>query len=156
MIVRCTIVHECDLRFVHDDHLQAIAALVATSFKRKLKDSRTIYTPSDIMRDVKHNFGFTIHYWKARELALFSIRGSAEEAYYILPAYCYELEHMNPSTKTHIQIDENIDFVYLFMAVGACIRGFHSSMCPVIAMDATHLKSKYKGVMFVANAFDGN
>ncbi|XP_034218975.1 uncharacterized protein LOC117630347 [Prunus dulcis] len=29
-------------------------------------------------------------------------------------------------------------------------------MHPVIAVDATHLKSKYKGVMFVANAFDGN
>ncbi|CAL8168453.1 unnamed protein product [Prunus armeniaca] len=42
------------------------------------------------------------------------------------------------------------------MAVGSCIRGFRSSMRPVIAIDATHLKSKYKGVMFVANAFDGN
>ncbi|CAL2265845.1 unnamed protein product [Prunus armeniaca] len=94
MIVRCTAVHECDLRFVHDDHHQATAALVATSFKRKLKDSQTIYTPSDIMRDVKHNFSFSIHYskaWKARELALLSIRGLAEEAYYILPAYCFEL-----------------------------------------------------------------
>ncbi|XP_020409192.1 uncharacterized protein LOC109946269 [Prunus persica] len=159
MIVRCTTVHECDLRFVSDKHRQATAALVATSLKRKLKDSRTIYTPSDIMRDVKHNFGCTIHYskaWKARELALLSIRGSTEEAYYILPAYYYELERMNPSTKTHIQTDENNHFVYLFMAVGACIRGFRSSMRPVIAVDATHLKSKYKGVMFVANAFDGN
>ncbi|CAL8168190.1 unnamed protein product [Prunus armeniaca] len=159
MIVRCTTVHECDLRFISDNHRQATAALVATSCKRKLKDSRTIYTPSDIMRDVKHNFGLRIHYskaWKARELALLSIRGSAEEAYYILPAYCYELERMNPGTKTHIQTDGNNHFVYLFMAVGACIRGFCSSMRPVIAVDATHLKSKYKGVMFVANAFDGN
>ncbi|XP_008241889.1 PREDICTED: uncharacterized protein LOC103340274 [Prunus mume] len=159
MIVRCTTVHECDLRFISDNHRQATAALVATSCKRKLKDSRTIYTPSDIMRDVKHNFGLRIHYskaWKARELALLSIRGSAEEAYYILPAYCYELERMNPGTKTHIQTDENNHFVYLFMAVGICIRWFCSSMRPVIAVDATHLKSKYKGVMFVANAFDGN
>ncbi|VVA37611.1 PREDICTED: FAR1-RELATED, partial [Prunus dulcis] len=159
MIVRCTTVHECDLRFVSDKHRQATAALVASSLKRKLKDCRTIYTPSDIMRDVKHNFGCTIHYskaWKARELALLSIRGSAEEAYYILPAYCYELERMNPGTKTHIRTDENNHFVYLFMAVGACIRGFRSSMRLVIAVDATHLKSKYKGVMFVANAFDGN
>ncbi|KAL6289246.1 hypothetical protein ACE6H2_006756 [Prunus campanulata] len=159
MIVRCTTVHECDLRFVNDNHRQATASLVATSLKRKLKDCRTIYRPSDIMRDVKHNFGLTIHYskaWKARELALMSIRGSAEEAYYILPAYCYELERMNPGTKTHIHTDENNHFLYFFMAVGACIRGFRSSMRPVIAVDATHLKSKYKGVMFVANAFDGN
>ena len=44
MIVRCTTVHECDLRFVSDKHRQATAALVATSLKRKLKDSQTIYT----------------------------------------------------------------------------------------------------------------
>ncbi|CAL8163287.1 unnamed protein product [Prunus armeniaca] len=77
MIVRCTAVHECDLRFVNNNHHQATATLVATSLKRKLKDSWTIYTPTDIMRDVKHNFGLTIHYskaWKARELALMSIR----------------------------------------------------------------------------------
>ncbi|CAL2266198.1 unnamed protein product [Prunus armeniaca] len=29
-------------------------------------------------------------------------------------------------------------------------------MSPLIAVDATHIKSKYKSVMFVANAFDGN
>ncbi|XP_008231512.1 PREDICTED: uncharacterized protein LOC103330684 [Prunus mume] len=42
------------------------------------------------------------------------------------------------------------------MEVGACIKGFRSSMLLVIVVDATHLKSKYKGVMFVANAFDDN
>ncbi|CAL9031090.1 unnamed protein product [Prunus brigantina] len=42
------------------------------------------------------------------------------------------------------------------MSIGACIRGFKSSMRPVIAVDATHLKCKYKGVLFVATAFDGN
>ncbi|CAL2238738.1 unnamed protein product [Prunus armeniaca] len=40
------------------------------------------------------------------------------------------------------------------MAVGACIIGFQSSMQPVIVVDVTHLKCKYKGVLFVANAFD--
>ncbi|CAL2228399.1 unnamed protein product [Prunus armeniaca] len=42
------------------------------------------------------------------------------------------------------------------MAIGACIRGFKSSMRPVIAVDATHLKCKYRGVLFVATAFDRN
>ncbi|CAL8119698.1 unnamed protein product [Prunus armeniaca] len=155
--MRCTTVHECDLRFVNDNHRQATASLVATSLKRKLKDCRTIYRPSDIMRYVKQNFGLTIHYskaWKARELALMSIRGSAEEAFYILPTYCYELERMNPGTKTHIHTDENNHFVYFFY--GSWRMYIHSSMRPVIAADATHLKSKYKGVMFVANAFNGN
>ncbi|CAL2236702.1 unnamed protein product [Prunus armeniaca] len=35
-------------------------------------------------------------------------------------------------------------------------EGFKCSMRPVIAVDATHLKCKYKGGLFVATAFDGN
>ncbi|CAL8082601.1 unnamed protein product [Prunus armeniaca] len=42
------------------------------------------------------------------------------------------------------------------MAIGACIQGFKSSMRPVIAVYGTHLKCKYKSVLFVATAFDGN
>ncbi|CAL9018428.1 unnamed protein product, partial [Prunus brigantina] len=159
MIVKYNPVHECDMSFIHDKHRHASAKLVGNAVKRKLKDSRTIYTPSDIIRDVKQNFGVTINYckaWRSRELALMSTRGSVEEAYSLLPAYCHELEHVNSSTRTYIHTDENNHFLYFFMAVGACIRGFQSSMRPVIAVDATHLKCKYKGVLFVANAFDGN
>ncbi|CAL8167876.1 unnamed protein product [Prunus armeniaca] len=71
LIVKYNPVHECDMGFIHDKHCHASAKLVGNAVKRKLKDSRTIYTP-------------------------------------------------------------------------------------IIAVDATHLKCKYKAVLFVANAFDGN
>ncbi|XP_021813085.1 uncharacterized protein LOC110756023 [Prunus avium] len=121
--------HECDLRYLSSHHRQASTGLLSDSVKRRFKDSRTIYTAGDIIKDVRQNFGVTISYskaWRSRELALKIIRGSAEESYAILPSYCYELER------------------------------FKSSMRPVIAVDATHLKCKYKGVLFVATAFDGN
>ncbi|CAL8163048.1 unnamed protein product [Prunus armeniaca] len=161
MIVKYNPVHECDMSFIHDKHRHASAKLVGNAMKRKLKDSRTIYTPSDIIRDVKQNFGVTINYckaWRLRELSLMSTRGSVDEAYSLLQAYCHELEHVNSGTKTYIHTDENSHFCIFifFMVVGACIRGFQSSMQPVIVVDATHLKCKYKGVLFVANAFDGN
>ncbi|XP_034202740.1 uncharacterized protein LOC117617471 [Prunus dulcis] len=84
------------------------------------------------------------------------MRGSAEESYSLLPSYCYELERTNPGTLTYIETDAADHFLYFFMSIGSCIRGFKSSMRPVIAVDATHLKCKYKGVLFVATAFDGN
>ncbi|XP_020418017.1 uncharacterized protein LOC109948725 [Prunus persica] len=155
MIVKFNPVHECDMSFILDKHCHASAKLVGNVVKRKLKDSRTIYTPSD----VKQNFDVTINYckaWRSRELALMSTRGSVEEAYSLLPAYCHELERVNFGTRTYIHTDENNHFLYFFMAIGACIRGFQSSMRPIIAVDATHLKCKYKSVLFVANAFDGN
>lgn len=88
------------------------------------------------MRDVKHNFGVTIDYWKtwkSRELALMSIRGFAEESYYILPTYCYELECVNSDTETHIHTNENNHFIYLFIffinlwLLANVLEGFRSS-----------------------------
>ena len=42
------------------------------------------------------------------------------------------------------------------MALGPSINGFLSSCRPVISIDATYLKEKYKGVLFVAVTKDGN
>ncbi|CAL2247064.1 unnamed protein product [Prunus armeniaca] len=65
MIVKYNPVHECDMSFIHEKHRHASAKLVGNAVKRKLKDSHTIYTPSDIIRDVKQNFSVTINYCKA-------------------------------------------------------------------------------------------
>ncbi|KAI5313312.1 hypothetical protein L3X38_042486 [Prunus dulcis] len=47
MIVKYNPVHECDMSFIQDKHRHASAKLIGNAVKRKLKDSRTIYTPSD-------------------------------------------------------------------------------------------------------------
>ncbi|XP_038902295.1 uncharacterized protein LOC120088929 [Benincasa hispida] len=44
---------------------------------------------------------------------------------------------------------------YMFMALGPCIRGF-SSCRPMIIIDGSHLKGKYKGTMLVGISMDGN
>ncbi|KAL4016972.1 hypothetical protein IC575_024643 [Cucumis melo] len=42
------------------------------------------------------------------------------------------------------------------MAVGACVRGFLNCIRPVIVMDGTFLKNKYRGQLIVAVCLDGN
>lgn len=42
------------------------------------------------------------------------------------------------------------------MSLSASIKGFLSSGRPVIVVDGTHLKGKYRGIMFVAATMDGN
>ncbi|CAL2257833.1 unnamed protein product [Prunus armeniaca] len=54
--------HECDLRYVTSHHPQATTGLLSDSVNWRFKDSRTIYTPVDIKKDVKTNFGVTISY----------------------------------------------------------------------------------------------
>ena len=54
-----------------------------------------------------------------------------------------------------IQTDEENRFEYLFMALGLCIYGFIASR-PVLAIDGTHFKGKYKGILYVTVAMDDN
>ncbi|KAK3199700.1 hypothetical protein Dsin_023115 [Dipteronia sinensis] len=42
------------------------------------------------------------------------------------------------------------------MALGACIERFNTVIRPVLAVDATHLKSMTRGVLLVAVCKDGN
>ncbi|XP_062080839.1 uncharacterized protein LOC133785634 [Humulus lupulus] len=62
---------------------------------------------------------------------------------------------MNPNTITHLQVDEDSKFKYVFIAYDACIKGFHC-MRKVIVVDETWLKTKYKGVMLIATSQDDN
>ena len=76
-------------------------------------------------------------------------------SFQMLPSYYYMLERENPGTVTKIQTDEENIFEYLFMALGLCISGFIASR-PVLAIDGTHFKGKYKGILYVAAAMYGN
>ncbi|XP_020413017.1 uncharacterized protein LOC109947442 [Prunus persica] len=111
------------------------------------------------MEDMRKDMGVSISdvkTWRAREHALELVRGSAEESYMRLPSYCAMLEAKNPGAITHIETDNNNHFIYLFMSLGPCIRGFHSVIRPGIALDGTFLKGKYLGTLFVATCKDGN
>lgn len=102
---------------------------------------------------MRSKFGINISYgkaWGARENAVDSLRISQEESFAKLSSYCVLLESNNPGTVTHIDTDSQNHFLYCFVAIGACIRGFHSVMRPVVAIDRTFLKGKYGGVMLIS------
>ena len=73
----------------------------------------------------------------------------------MLYSYLYMLEQVNPGTKTGVKLDEANKFKYLFVALGACIKGF-AAMRKVIVVDATFLKNGYGGVLVFAKAQDPN
>ncbi|XP_052300367.1 uncharacterized protein LOC112498962 [Citrus sinensis] len=84
------------------------------------------------------------------------VRGSPEESYKLLPQYMAMLEKKNLGARTFLEIDNINHFKYFFMAIGSSFRGFSSSIRPVIAVDGTFFKGKYKGTMFIAICKDGN
>ncbi|RVW82952.1 hypothetical protein CK203_038338 [Vitis vinifera] len=129
------------------------------SFRTSSTQSAEILTMIDTNDDIQKQYGVQISYdkaWRAKELALGSIRGSPEESYNTLSSYCYVLEQKNLGTITDIVTDCDNQFKYFFMSIGASLVGFHTSIRLVIAVDGTFLKAKYLGTLFIAACKDGN
>ncbi|KAL4017116.1 hypothetical protein IC575_024790 [Cucumis melo] len=111
------------------------------------------------IEDMRQDYGINLSYekaWRARENAYERVRGSPEESYNLLRRYGEALKFTNPGTIFHMELEDDRFFKYLFMAVGACVRGFLNCIRPVIVMDGTFLKNKYRGQLIVAVFLDGN
>ncbi|XP_075076473.1 uncharacterized protein LOC142163118 [Nicotiana tabacum] len=96
---------------------------------------------------MKKKFGIDIGYhkaWRAIQKVVACIRGTPEKNYQILPSYLHMMVHKNPGI-----------FAYMFFAPATSIAGWSYSR-HVIAADATFLKSKYRGVLFVVVLKDAN
>ncbi|KAH9679403.1 SWIM-type domain-containing protein [Citrus sinensis] len=152
-------VHSCSHDVSKKDHRQASAKLIAQNIQFKYDGSSSLYKAADIRHDFQQQYGYDISYhkaWRARECAMQIVRGSPEESYKLLPQYMAMLEKKNLRTRTFLEVDDTNHFKYFFMAIGSSLRGFSSSIRPVIAVDGTFLEGKYKGTMFIATCKDGN
>ncbi|XP_075483807.1 uncharacterized protein LOC142523961 [Primulina tabacum] len=93
--------------------------------------------------------------WKEKELADNMMKGDPTQSFNKLSCYLHMVERMNRGSITDIFVDEENRFKYMFLAFGACVRGYRS-MRKVVSIDGTWLKGKYNGVLLVASAQDGN
>ncbi|KAK2639067.1 hypothetical protein Ddye_026862 [Dipteronia dyeriana] len=113
----------------------------------------------DIIVDMKTMYGIQILYSKAHQALHYALSltyRTHEKSFQLLPSFGYVLEQQNPSTTTDLQCDEDGKFLYFFMLLGASLRGFQRCMGPVIVVDDTYLKGRFRGTMFVATAQNGN
>ncbi|XP_062113898.1 uncharacterized protein LOC133824895 [Humulus lupulus] len=150
--------HTCSLD-VKGDHRQASSRVIGECIKSKYKLlGETSYSPYDIIRDMKDEYGVSISYekaWRARECALDMIRGAPEESYENILSYLYTLKNKNLGSVTHLGTDNDNHFKYLFMALGASVNGWPHCR-PVIVVDETFLKAKHSRILFTACAKDAN
>ena len=149
--------HTCSLINRKRKNRQASAAMVAEMVKSHFEGQKKTPTPKAIMT-MMQNRNVPISYWKAwkgKQLAHNLLRGPPELSFQCLPHYLYMVRKMNLGTVTHIEVDESDKFKYVFLAYGACIRGFRC-MRKVIAVDGTFLKGKFRGTLLLATAQDGN
>ncbi|KAK2656151.1 hypothetical protein Ddye_009203 [Dipteronia dyeriana] len=94
--------------------------------------------------------------WRAKDHAEASVFGPPEESFKLLTAYCHRSKEVNPWTITVLKTNVTNQFEYMFIAHAASLHGFRTVIRPVIAIDDTHLKGKFSGIMFVAICLDAN
>ncbi|XP_038902336.1 uncharacterized protein LOC120088970 [Benincasa hispida] len=150
--------HTCFIGILNHDHRQATIVVVGELIKDKFTGIGRVYKPRHIVEDMKKEYGINISYdkvWRARETTYALARGTPEESYAVLHAYGQTLKMENPGTRFEIELENDVHFKYMFIELEPCIKGF-SSCRPMIIVDGSHLKEKYKGTMLVGVSMDNN
>ncbi|KAL8502904.1 hypothetical protein ACS0TY_021869 [Phlomoides rotata] len=122
-------------------------------------EKSTSKTPKEIMQELKSNYDVSIWYnqvVRSRQRANDCIYGNSEQSFNLLPSYLHQLKVVNPQSHVRLHTDHEHRFKYVFYALRASINGFINYGRPVIVVDETHLKGKYKGVVFVTVTQDCN
>ncbi|KAL5550111.1 hypothetical protein UlMin_000287 [Ulmus minor] len=150
--------HTCPTDFKTVRRRQAISWGVGECVKRRLINPGRVI-PQDVMDDMKQKFRVEVSYsvaWRGRECAYENLRlGTPEQSYKLLLGYLHMLMETNPGSVVNVEVTDGNKFQYLLIMFMASIQRF--SYCrPVISIDATHLKGKYRGVLFTAVCYDTN
>ncbi|CAA0830098.1 MuDR family transposase [Striga hermonthica] len=110
------------------------------------------------MGDMERDHGIKLNYntaLRSQNAAYDFIYGDHKKSWELLSAYFHMSMKENPGTSAYIETDKDDVFEYDFISFHAS-AGFLSYCRPVIVIDGTHLKGKYKGILFVATTKDGN
>ena len=151
--------HNC-LGVHHLRHHQASAKFIGEHIQAKVNDTSSYHQVS-IKHDIYREYGIQLTYkqaHRAKQRALEAINGTEEELFaamsnivktsntiiWAVPLYS------NVWKRKEIKVRPQ--FSHVFICYGASAIGF-GFCCPVLGLDGTHLKSKYRGTImtFAAN-----
>ncbi|XP_060200439.1 uncharacterized protein LOC132628691 [Lycium barbarum] len=100
-----------------------------------------------------NSISYTIAY-RAKEKAMTELRGEPADLYKKLPAYVYILDKTYPGSHIRMHKSPENEFLYLFVALYAFIKGFDCCR-PIVVVDGSHLKQEYTGTFVSARTLDG-
>ena len=137
-------IHNCSLLSRNASHHQATYVVVGKQVASQFLSAQKVLALKAVQSFACTHLKAKISYhkaWRGRKHAQSLIRGSPEKSFYML-------EKVNLGTVTHIEVDWENKFKYLFLDFGAAIRDFQY-MRKVIGIDGTFLKGSYKGVLLI-------
>ncbi|XP_028075710.1 uncharacterized protein LOC114277948 [Camellia sinensis] len=115
--------------------------------------------PTDVVFDMKDGYGLDISYrvaWLGVEKARNEVFGDHAMSFDQLRWYSDAVMENNPHSYINLDFDQQTGrFVRYFIAFRACIDGFNGCR-PLLFLDGTFLKGRFKGTLLAATAKDGN
>ncbi|XP_020254373.1 uncharacterized protein LOC109831464 [Asparagus officinalis] len=149
--------HTCGQHGANAGNSRASRKFIASQIQAVLKvrpDLRAV----DIKNDMLSNFGIKINYskaWWSKETAQQDLFGDDDEAYDSLRWYESMVHATNPGSRVVIDADDG-RFRRLFISYNACIEGFIAGCRPLLFLDGTFIKDRYRGILLSATGYDGN
>ncbi|CAL2280418.1 unnamed protein product [Prunus armeniaca] len=96
------------------------------------------------------------HAWFGKELAKLNVHGDESKSFNELVWYADVVNETNPGSLCTLECEAGINRIRrFFVSFGSCIAGFQYCI-PLLFIDATFLKSKYKGQLLCASGKNGN
>ncbi|KAK9279492.1 hypothetical protein L1049_013171 [Liquidambar formosana] len=151
-------VHTCGAALRTTKHKRMGSNIVSSEFVEVLR-GKPLISPIEVRRDFKTKYGLDISYsnvWMGIEKARTSLYGDNSESFEQLRWFIEEATRTNPGSIFVLDVDEDSNqFKRFFASFSACINGFKYCR-PMLFVDGTFLKSRYKGQLLAATAKDGN
>ncbi|XP_060212158.1 uncharacterized protein LOC132639752 [Lycium barbarum] len=149
--------HTCPLKDKVYSQRHATSWFIGGIVKPKVANHKRKYTPNDIAKDVRNDLGLDVSYmvaWRAKEKAMKDLMGEPSDSYKKLPGYLYILDKTYPCSHIRMRKSDENEFLYLFIALYAFIKGFDCCR-PIVVVDGSHLKTAYNGTFVSASTLDG-
>ncbi|KAF5932243.1 hypothetical protein HYC85_028414 [Camellia sinensis] len=132
--------------------------LVSTVIADQVRD-KPLTRPTDVVFDLKNEYGLDISYrvaWLGVEKVRGEVYGDHATSFDQLRWYSDSVMQKNPNSYINLEFDQKIgSFVRYFISFRACIDGFNHCR-PLLFLDGTFSKGRFKGNLLVATAKDAN
>ncbi|XP_028064024.1 uncharacterized protein LOC114267217 [Camellia sinensis] len=157
-VKRFNSVHTCGVAVRTYRNPRTGSDLVSNVVADRVRD-QPLTRPTDVVFDLRNEYGLEISYrvtWLGVEKAMGEMYGDHAMSFDQLRWYSDYVMEKNPNSYINLDFEQNTGrFVRYFISFRAYIDGFKHCR-PLLFLDGTFLKGRFKGNMLAATAKDGN
>ncbi|XP_028077880.1 uncharacterized protein LOC114279806 [Camellia sinensis] len=151
-------VHSCGTDVRTSKNARVSSDLVSSTISEIVRD-KPLTWPCGVVTILKKDYGLDVSYyvaWFGVEKAKAVIHGDHSLSFDQLRWYSAAMMRYNPGSYVNIDYDASSQqFCLFFVSFATCMSGFNSCR-PLLFLDGTFLKGKYKGQLLAATTKDGN